>query len=122
MTLLAENEAALAFLSGNQSLISSSVESFLIRGPGQVTIDVVFRLMYSKTVKKVLLRFDQVSAYAFYHSREYSFYNVETYKLLKVETGFYLSLDPYDETPVIDERDNDFIRATGLEVFEVKSD
>jgi len=118
MKLLAQNEEVLSYLTGNQSLISSTVESFLIKGLRQgVAIEIVFKLMYSKAVKRLLLQFENVSEYVLVHSPRSSFYNVESCKLLMTGNEYYLSLDPYDETQIIDARDNDFIIASMVKAY-----
>jgi hypothetical protein len=107
--LLAEDHAVLSLVAGSETLLNASVESVLIKYTEEgLAIELALRLRHSTSVPKLLLCFEQVSA---------SFYNVVSYKLLPVEKGYYLSLDPYDETQEVDEKDNDVIIATKVEAY-----
>lgn len=118
MKILAENDEILAFLVNKHSLISSTVNSLLIKGAGDgIIIEVTFSLMYSSQIDKLVLVFENVTAYAFNYDSDNAFYNVESYKLLAVQQGYYLSLDPYDECEKVDERDNDFVIASRVKVY-----
>lgn len=44
--------------------------------------------------------------------------NISHCKAIQVEEGIYLSLDPYDETPEVDDRDNFVIIAADVTVCE----
>jgi hypothetical protein len=118
MHLLAENHAVLSLVASKGSLLNASLESLLIKREVQgLVIELTLQLRHAAAIPKLLLRFEQVSAYAFSYSTEVSFYNVESYKFLPVEKGYYLSLDPYDETQEVDEKDNDFIIAAGIKAY-----
>jgi len=63
MKLLAENDEVLTFLVNNQSLISSTMNSFFIKGTNEgVTVEITFSSMYSSQVSKLMLVFE--NAYA----------------------------------------------------------
>ncbi|WP_266367515.1 hypothetical protein [Tellurirhabdus rosea] len=118
MKLLAENDEILAFLVNEHSLINSTMNSLLIKGASDgITIEITFSLMYSSQIDKLVLVFENVTAYAFNHDSRYAFYNVESYKLLAIQQGYYLSLDPYDEGEKVDERDNDFVIASRVKAY-----
>jgi hypothetical protein len=118
LRLLAENHAVLSLVAGRETLLNASLESVLLQYEEDgLVIELALLLRHSASVSKLLLCFEQVSAYAFAYSMEVSFYNVVSYKLLPVETGYYLSLDPYDETQEVDERDNDCIVATRIKAY-----
>jgi hypothetical protein len=68
-------------------------------------------------VNRLLLRFKPVSTYALTYSEEASFYHVESFKFLRVANGYYLSLNPVDGHDQADERDNDTIRAGGVQAY-----
>jgi hypothetical protein len=118
MHLLAENHDALRLATSSETLHNSIMEGFSIRYEGNgLVAEVVFRLRHSKQEDRLLLRFKPVTAYAFAYSRESTFYNVEAFKFLQVTNGYYLSLDPVDESDQADERDNDTIRAEGVQAY-----
>jgi len=118
MHLLAENNEALRLLTSSETLLNATVQGFAVRYERDgLVAEVVFHLQYSQRVNRLLLRFKPVSAYAFAYSDEFSFYHVERFKFLRVSTGYYLSLDPVDERDQPDERDNDTIRAEGIQVY-----
>lgn len=118
MKLLAENDKVLTFLVNNQRLISSTMNSLFIKVDNEgVIVEITFSLMYSSQVSKLMLVFENVLEYAFNYSSSYAFYNVESYKLLAVQQGYYLSLDPYDESEKVNENDNDFIIASRVKAY-----
>jgi len=118
MHLLAENDDVLRLLTSSETLLNAKVEGFAVRYERDgLVAEVGFQLQHSKRVNRLLLRFKPVSAYAFAYSEDVSFYNVESFKFLRVATGYYLSLDPVDERNQPDERDNDTIRAEGVQAY-----
>jgi len=120
MHLLAENHEALRLATSSETLLNASLESFAVRLEShRLVAEVVFRLRHSKRVKRLLLRFQDVAAFQFAHSQGYTFYNVESFKFLPVPNGYYLSLDPVDESDHADERDGDTIRADSVQAYEL---
>ena len=118
MHLLAENDDALGVVTSSETLLNARMEGFAVRYERDgLVAEAVFHLQHSKRVNWLLLRFKPVSAYAFAYSKDVAFYNVESFKLLRVATGYYLSLDPVDEQDQPDERDNDTIRAKGIQAY-----
>ena len=118
MRLLAENHAVLSLVAGKETLLNASLESVLIKyEENGLVLKLTLLLRHSASVSKLLLCFEQVSAYALAYSMEVSFYNVVSYKFSPIEKGYYLSLDPYDETQGVDEKDNDFIVATRIKAY-----
>ena len=109
------------YFSGNRSLISGTICSFLIKGEdGLVSIEVVVQLMYAKTDKRIKLIFADVLEYSFYHRREHDFYNIVDLKFFKQSAGYYVSFDPDYSTSQASANDNDFISAASLEAFVVE--
>jgi hypothetical protein len=122
MHLLAENHDALRLATGSETLLNATVEGFAIRAESDgLVAEVVFRLRHSKKVSRLLLRFKPVTAYAFVYSQEVAFYNVESFKFLRVTNGYYLSLDPFDESDEADERDNDTVRAEAVQAYQLSN-
>jgi hypothetical protein len=118
MHLLAENDDALRLATSEETLLNATVEGFAVRYERDgLVAEVVFHLQHSKRVNRLLLRFKPVSAYALAYSEEVSFYHVGSFKFLRVANGYYLSLDPADEHDQADERDNDTIRAGGVQAY-----
>jgi hypothetical protein len=120
MHLLAENDDALRLLTSSETLLNATMEGFAVRyEPDGLVAEAIFHLQRSKRLNRLLLRFKPVSAYAFAYSEEVSFYNVESFKFLRVTNGYYLSLDPVDESDQPDECDNDTIRAEGVQAYDL---
>jgi hypothetical protein len=120
MHLLAENQDVLRLMASSATLLNSIMEGFAIRYESDgLVAEVVFRLQRSEQVKGLLLRFKPVTAYKFAFSQEAAFYHVESFKFLQVANGYYLSLDPFDESYQADERDNDTIRAEGVQAYQL---
>ena len=118
MHLLAENDDALRLATSSETLLNATVEGFAVRYERDgLVVEVSFHLQHSTRVNKLLLRFKPVTAYEFAYSEDVSFYNVESFKFLRVANGYYLSLDPVNESDQTDERDNDTIRATGVQAY-----
>ena len=118
MHLLAENDDVLRLIASSETLLNARVEGFAVRyEPDGLVAEVVFHLPHSKRVNRLLLRFKPVTAYELAYSEEVSFYNVESFRFLRVANGYYLSLDPVEESDQPDERDNDTIRAEGVKAY-----
>ncbi len=115
MTIIKDDEL-ISILTGNNSLISATVEGFeIFKSDYDLNIDVHIKLLYSKTNPHLILKFKQVLEYSFFHSSDQDFYYIESYKLFKSDKGFYLSLDPFDETENIHLQDQDYIIAKSIE-------
>jgi len=84
-----------------------------------VFIDVYFSLPYHrfKGDKVLKLHFIGVTEYEFYWNNNYTFYTLERYKLFKSEKGFYLSIDPYDESETVLEEDKGIIFCREVEGY-----
>ena len=85
----------------------------------QLYIDVYFSLPYHrfKADKNLKLHFIGVIEYEFYWNDKFNFYTVERYKLFKSEKGFYLSVDPYDESESILDEDHGIILCNEIEGY-----
>ena len=81
----------------------------------QLCIDVYFHSILPKITKTLKIHFSNVIKYQFLYTLEYSFYNVERYKFFKTENGYYISLDPYDESAQVSEKDGDLILCETIE-------
>nr|WP_294947262.1 hypothetical protein [uncultured Mucilaginibacter sp.] len=85
----------------------------------RLCIDVYFTSIQAKrwTKTQIKLRFVDVLEYSFYWNAEHHFYYVERYKFFKTEKGFYISLDPVDETDIAAEEDGDVIISKSIEGY-----
>ena len=110
------DDELIRFLTGNNSLISATVERFeIFKSDYDLNIDVHVKLLYSKTNPHLILKFKKVLEYSFFHSSDQDFYYIENCKLFKSDRGFYLSLDPFDETESVHLQDQDYIIAKSIE-------
>lgn len=113
MKLIGENDTLLEFLSGEYSLISSSLYKVdLFKEENELIIECHFKIIYSKPENLIKIRFSGIKEFSFYHNSDYDFYNVESLKFLKSNDSIYLSLDPYEMDIDISKNDQDFILAS----------
>lgn len=116
MEYIGKNEDLLQ--SVNNSILDSEINRFDIYSKDhRLFIDVYFLLPdYRPTGGETLkLHFIGVTEYEFYWNDQHRFYTVERYKFLKSEKGFYISLDPYDESEKILDNDHDIILSKEVE-------
>jgi hypothetical protein len=80
-------------------------------------IDVYFSLPYHRfeAEKTLKLYFIDVIEYSFYWNASHSFYNVGRCKFFKSEKGYYISLDPVDESEELSDEDQDVILCKEVE-------
>ena len=85
----------------------------------QLCIDVYLNLEFSrfKAEKRLKIHFRDIIRYQFLYSNNYYFYNVETCKFFKSESGYYISLDPFNELGEISEEDEDLILCKDIEGY-----
>lgn len=117
MELISSNEKLIDVLSSQFTILSGSLEKVCIYQNDLVLcIDLYINLQYSDR-NNCVLKFIDVKEYAFYHNSDTIFYNIERFKLFKSEDLYYISLDPYDEGPNINENDQDFILSGAIEGY-----
>jgi hypothetical protein len=107
-------------LSGRYYILDSTITRFDIHIEDHIIyIDVYFSLPFRrfKSDKILKLHFINVTEYEFYWNNKYIFYTVERYKFFKTEAGFYISLDPFDESGEILEEDHDVIFCNEVEGY-----
>ncbi|GLQ99115.1 hypothetical protein [Dyella mobilis] len=109
---------AVAFLSGKNSLLDSTLRSLCISGiDGEASVEIIFRSRHGADYTTATLKFTEVSEFSFYHSNKFYFYNVEDLKFYISSDGeIYLSLDPYGGSDEISARDKDLIVAKHLQL------
>ena len=84
LRLLHKDLKALDYLSGNNSLLDSKIESFSIGAESDnVFVDIIITMRKSSEYKKLLLKFRKCLEYQFSYSNDYFFYNVESLKFLQ---------------------------------------
>lgn len=115
MQLIETGDKLINALSYNLSLISSQLYKVCIYNEDNLLyIDVGVELMYKKENNRILLRFVDVKEYSFYYSSNRIFYNIETYKFFKSGDLYYASFDPVDESDVITDNDQDYIKSKSV--------
>lgn len=119
MKIIDKDEQLVKHLSGRNSLIDAKVKRISIFEEDVILMgEVQFEMRPSSEYRNLVLKFTDVREYAFYYNQNYSFADVERYKFFRMDNGsYYLSLDPYEETGVPSDRDQDLVVAksvTGL--------
>ncbi len=121
MEFIAENDALLDYLKGNNSLLDSVVEKIEITGSvDEVRVAVSFNMRSSASNDKIKIYFDRCKSYDFVFSDSYAFYNVERIKLFRTnEDLFYVSFDPFDESETVSDKDTDVIEARAIKAYSI---
>ena len=115
MQLIETGDKLINALSYNLSLISSQLYKVCIYNEDNLLyIDVGVELMYKNENNRILLRFVDVKEYSFYYSSHRIFYNIEAYKFFKSGDLYYASFDPVDESEVIADNDQDYIKSKSV--------
>ena len=98
------------YLNNEISLLNSKIEKIKIFSENELLIISVSLLLGQQ---RIIISFEDVVEYGFYHNDKHIFYNVEDYKFKFIEEKqeFYISFDPYPGTEQIDNRDGDFIKS-----------
>jgi len=119
MIPIGKDEALLQYLTGINSIISGTVHRIVtdLQPMSTSTVGIYIELLYAKTNKHILIRFTDVQVFDFIYDGNLYPYYIERFKLFKTESGFYFSLDPWNEEETIDDRDQDKMRANGMEGF-----
>lgn len=96
-------------------LDSSVMELKVLRVGYYINVEILFKLKRSQKLLK--LKFERVEEYNF-NCAQYSFLQEVAFCKFFIEGDIvYLSLDPYDEEVVIDQRDNDCVKAPIVNAF-----
>lgn len=117
MKQLALNENVLKYLVDENSLISSTLNSILIKNENGLIIDFNFNLLYSP--RNLILRFKKVQEYSLNFSTENSFYYVEDLKFFYENNMYYISLDPDLTFNGSSTTDNDIVISIEVELYEL---
>jgi len=120
MEIIYKNDELLKLTKGPVNILDSSVTRFdIYYQENQLHIDVYFNLIYKrfKTEKQLKIHFSDITRYQFVYSNDHQFYNVELCKFFKSENGYYISLDPVDESEKISEDDEDVILCKNMEGY-----
>ncbi|OKS88336.1 hypothetical protein [Mucilaginibacter polytrichastri] len=119
------------YINKNEDLIEQSVtEKFyplnaivirfdIYQQDHRLYIDVYFSLPYHRFQSEKILKlsFIDVIEYSFYWNAADYFYNVERCKFFKSGKGYYMSLDPANESEELTEEDQDIILSKELEGY-----
>lgn len=119
MQALLEGSQVVSYLKGPNSLLDARLSRYeLFSDSTGVSADLHFFMRPSAEFSRIVLRLEQCREVSFSYTDDFFFYNVERVKLLQHSANdFFVSLDPYDESGKISERDGDFVRSTGLTLF-----
>jgi hypothetical protein len=110
-----KNDDLLQLTSGSYYIHDSSVSRFdIYQQDHQLCIDVYFNSI-KKPYRQLKIHFWGIIKYQFLYNDDYHFYNVESYKFFKSEKGYYISLDPFDESEEMSEDDEDLILCKNIE-------
>ena len=113
-----KNDALLQLTSGSYYIHDSTVSRFdIYQQAHELFIDVYFNSWDRKLKvdKQLKVNFSGIIKYQFLYSNNRHFYIVESYKFFKSEKGYYISLDPFDESEAISEDDEDLILCKNVE-------
>ncbi|GHT80691.1 hypothetical protein FACS1894130_12230 [Spirochaetia bacterium] len=83
--------------------------------------DINISILLEKNDISRILTIQQVESYELncYNQQGYSY--IERVKIVETANGFYISLDPYDETVTPNENDNDCITAKYIDLKELEN-
>ncbi|MDP9077978.1 MAG: hypothetical protein M3O71_11175 [Bacteroidota bacterium] len=110
-----KNDDLLQLIWGSYHIHDSSVNRFdIYQRNYQLCIDVYFDST-KKPHKQLKIHFSGIIKYQFLYNESYHFYNVESYKFFKSGKGYYISLDPFDESQEMSEEDGDLILCKEIE-------
>ena len=118
MNEIYKNEALIELTNGTYYIHDSTVSRFDIYEQNhQLCIDVYFNsgnIKYNNE-RQLKIHFEDIIKYQFLYNNNHNFYNVESYKFFKSEMGFYISLDPFNESKDVSEDDEDLILCKNME-------
>ena len=119
MKYLEKGEELLSRIADEFTLLSSQVKGINLYSNevGVLVGEILFELLYSKKEKKLKLILTDIREFSFFYTSDYDFYNIERYKLMKIDNGYYISLDPFDESEEISADDQDFIKCQNIEGY-----
>lgn len=121
MELLSRNSHLLNALHGNLEIRDSQILGINIYEiNGVVFIEVRIELLREKVNKRLLLKFSNVTLYAFFWKGSSYFYYIERYKFFENAGKYYISFDPVDEEDAVSDEDNDFLLADSVEGYFLK--
>ena len=112
------NEELIEFVGGGKLILDALIKRFEIYEQDyKVYIELYFlsKDLATKAERQFKVRFINVTEYEFYWNNTYRFYTVERYKFFKSDKGFYISLDPADESDEISDNDQDIIISKEIE-------
>ncbi len=117
MKKIGSNKEVLDYLDKNKLWIldSSIVQINMIKDGYYVNVEITLKLV--RVEKLLKLQFEKVEHFDFSGYTTAMFQEVAFCKFFIAGDTVYLSLDPYDEEEVIDERDNDCVKASIVNAF-----
>ena len=119
MKYIGKNDQLIQFFDENYSLLDGQLKKVQLAQEDSlglvVELDIV--LTHEKVNKFVRLRFSEVELFLFTYQKDYIFYNIEIFKFFKAPLGYYLSLDPVDESALASDKDNDVIIGGTVEAY-----
>lgn len=109
------NESVLRILLGENSLLDTFLTKILIcRKETETTVSLEFKMRERSNYEFIVLEFLGVEEYGFYSSKNYG-NHIERYKLFLNQNGsYYISLDPFSESLIENDQDQDFVVSKSL--------
>jgi hypothetical protein len=119
MKIIDKDEQLVKYLSGRNSLLDATLEQIRIfLEDGSIQVELEFAMRPSSVYRRVTLKFTRVIEYAFSNNDKHGVYYVERLKFFQLENGmYYISLDPYAETQIPTDQDQDIVVAEGVSGF-----
>ena len=124
MKQIASDEELVDVLVGHNSILDAVMTHLSIyEEHDQLTVCMEFAMRPKSDFEKIRLKMLGVSEYGFYYKDDTVFYNVERFKFFVTrEGGFYLSLDPIDDSDNVSDEDQDFVFGKHVVAFDVAPD
>ncbi|GBC62889.1 hypothetical protein DENIS_3873 [Desulfonema ishimotonii] len=120
MKEIGKNIEVLSILSGENSILDAVLKRIIILQEDVLKVELLLQMRPNSEFDRVLLKFINVSEYCFYYNDETIFYNIERYKFFYDHpNGFYICLDPEEESQKPSDSDQDFIVAQNLVAYSI---
>lgn len=117
MILIARNDELIKKISPKFSLLDSSLLRIEIFSAADIlNVYLEFVLQYPSG-ERIQIRFLNVKEYALNYSDDVYFYNLSSPKFFRINNGYYLSLDPFDESSLVSDADNDIVISEDVECY-----
>ncbi|PCJ17203.1 MAG: hypothetical protein COB02_14245 [Candidatus Cloacimonadota bacterium] len=104
-----KNKNLVKYINDNAILLDANLEGLTIyQIDNKLNVDLTFSNC-RKTKNNLILTLSEVKKINFYYDDTWYFYSIERFKLIENKSEYYLSLDPYDESNVMNDEDGGVI-------------